>query len=156
MSWLTRFLRRRNRGVAAVEFAVAAPVMLFFLGGMVDFGLAYYGQSQLAGAVAAGAEYAILTGPTATQANIQSVVQNAAGLSHLTVTVTGLSPTACYCVTGSPPALTATACATSCSNGATAGTYAFITATYAYQPLMPAYSKLTSPQIVESATVQLQ
>ena len=142
--------------MAAVEFAVAAPVFLFFLGGVVDFGLAYVGQSRLSAGVAAGAEYAILTGASVTQDNIQTIVQNATGLSHLTVAVTGLSPTACYCVSGTPPAVASATCGSTCANGARAGTYAFITATYAYQPIMPAYSHLTSPSIVESATVQIQ
>lgn len=156
MIGLRRRLRRRDRGVAAVEFAVAAPVMLFFLGGIVDFGMIYYGQSRVSAGVAAGAQYAILTGATVTQSNIQTLVQNAAGLSNLTVTVTGLSPTACYCVSGTPPATVAATCGTNCANGAAAGTYAFITATYAYQPIMPAYSRLSSPQVVEAATVQVQ
>ena len=160
---LARFLRRRSRAVAALEFALAAPVMLIFLGGVVDFGLAFYDKSRVAAGVAAGAEYALLNAATviANAASEQSTtipnfVKNAAGLTSMQVPVTGLNPTACYCITGSPPAKTATTCGNTCSDGSKAGTYVFITASYTYHPILPIYSGLTNHTIWETATVQIK
>jgi Flp pilus assembly protein TadG len=165
MNKLFRFLRRRGRAVAAVEFAIAAPTMLIFLGGVVDFGLAYYDQGRVIAGVGAGAEYALLNNQavianasTSQSTTIPNIVQSASGLTGMQVTVTGLSPTVCYCVSsGSPPTLTAqSSCTATCSNGAPAGYYVFITGSYTYQSMLPGYSKLVNPTITETATVQIQ
>jgi Flp pilus assembly protein TadG len=165
MMKLARFLRRRGRAVAAVEFAIAAPVMLAFLGGVVDFGLAYYDQSRVGAGVGAGAEYALLnystvlaSPATAQSTTIPNLVKSASGLTGMTVTVTGLSPAVCYCVSsGPPPSVTAqSSCSATCSNGAPAGYYVFITGSYTYHAMLPGYSHLANPTITETATVQIK
>ena len=52
-----RRLKRDERGVAAVEFAIAAPVMLFGLVIMTDLGLATNEHMTLDQAVRAGADF---------------------------------------------------------------------------------------------------
>lgn len=164
MKKLARFLRRRSRGVAAVEFAIAAPTLLLFLSGVVDFGLAYYDQGRLAAGVGAGAEYALLNASsvmsnaaTAQSTTIPNLVKSASGLSSSYVVVTGLNPTACYCISGTPPALQKQAsCTATCSDGSTAGTYVVVTATYSYHALLPTYAMLANPTIMQTATVQIK
>src|SRR4051812_1485265 len=62
-----------NRGLAAVEFAIVAPVLLLMLGGLVDFSLAFLSKSQLASSVAVGAEYAFIVGPSVSPAAIKNI-----------------------------------------------------------------------------------
>jgi TadE-like protein len=50
---------RENEGVAAIEFAVCAMVLLTILAGTVDIGITLYTGFQLDNAVDAGAQYAV-------------------------------------------------------------------------------------------------
>jgi Flp pilus assembly protein TadG len=155
-----------RRGIAAVEFAIIAPVLLMLLGGVTDFGLIMTGKSQLANGVAQAIQYALLQGPSVTAATVQAMVQSGsarAGLANaVTVVVTG---PACYCVKGFPAvlatpstALTGTfSCNGSCTAPAVApGAFMTVTASYVYQPLMPFYSQLSSTTISETIMVRLQ
>lgn len=160
-----------RRGIAALEFALIVPVLLLMLGGVADFGLLMVGKGQLANGLAQGVQYALLTGPSVVgtgsgTATVQSVVKSAAALSGVkpavTVTVTG---PACYCVSSTYPAtltsapnpLSANACAGTCPSPAAApGAFVIINASYAYQPLMPLYSKLANTTVSETVTVRVQ
>ncbi len=158
--------RGDRRGVAAVEFAIVAPVLLLMLGGVTDFGLLMSGKSQLANGVAQGVQYALLVGPSVSSATVKSIVQTGSSRSGVqpavSVTVTG---PACYCVSGQPAALSTSStalsptytCTGSCP-GTTTSPQAFlvIQASYTYQPLMPLYSQLASPTVAETVTVKLQ
>jgi Flp pilus assembly protein TadG len=144
---------RLRHGTAAIEFAIACPVMLLFFGGLVDFGLALWAKSTLANAVAQGAYYAYVTGTSVTSTNVQTLVQNSSGLSNVTATITG---PACYCITGTPLALAAATCNTTCADTTTSGYYVKIKANYTYQSILPVYSHLNNPTLVESAIVRLK
>ena len=153
-----RIFRKRiiigRRGSAAIEFAIACPVMLLMFGGLVDFGLAFLDKGMLANAVAQGAYYAYLTGTSVNGTTIQTMVQKASKLSGVSATVIG---PACYCITGAPLALVAAACTTPpCGDTTTPGSYVQITATYTYRSIMPFYSKLNNPTLRETTTVRLK
>ncbi len=164
MKALLRWCRLAARGVAAVEFAITLPILLFFLGGVTDFGIVYYRQSCLSTAVAAGAEYASLTdqrSPPVTAANIQTVMTNAAAQSMpgLTVTSTASNPALCYCITGASPnsTLTSATCGSACASGGTAGKYVQLTLTHNYTPMLPTLSQLVGTQtLTKTAWVPLQ
>ena len=51
--------RRAQEGTIAAEFALAAPVLLLLVSGMVDLGLALDQSSSLSNAARAGAQYAV-------------------------------------------------------------------------------------------------
>ena len=51
----TRDLRTKSRGVAAVEFALVAPLFLLFLFGMIEFGRMVMVQQVLTNASREGA-----------------------------------------------------------------------------------------------------
>src|SRR5712691_5743128 len=55
-----RALVRAERGNAAVEFALAAPILLGLLVPMADLGMAFSQQIKVQQAAAAGAQYAAL------------------------------------------------------------------------------------------------
>src|SRR5260221_5149425 len=61
--------RRADRANAAVEFAVAAPLLTILLGGASDFGVAQFYRTSLANAVSAGTQYAFMTGTSVTATN---------------------------------------------------------------------------------------
>jgi Flp pilus assembly protein TadG len=146
----------QRRAVAAVEFAIIAPVLLLMLGSLVDTGMLEWSRSQLAVAVANGIRYAMLAGPSVTASAVQTAVNGATTLTPITVSVTAPS---CYCSSHSGTTTTLTAassCTTSCLDGYKPGKYTIITATYTYPPIMPLLSKMTSIARSQSATVRLQ
>jgi Flp pilus assembly protein TadG len=154
-----------RRGVAAVEFALVAPVLLMLLGGVADYGLLMNGKGQLANGIAQGVQYALLQGPSVSGTTVKTIVQSAVIRSGVTaaVTVTITGPT-CYCVSSYPVALSIpSASALSSSNTCTASgsctapaPFLIISASYTYQPLMPFYSKLASTTVSQTATARLQ
>ena len=157
--------RSWNRATAALEFALATPLLLIMIGGAADFGLAEYYRTLLANAVAAGAHYAYLTGTGVTTANIQTVVQNAMFLpaganSNLTFSFTGASPgvqsPGWYCVTGTGPTATASSQGTTCSDGTSAGYYVWFTATYSNTGLLSGIMTAANRTMSEQVTVRLQ
>lgn len=152
---------RHRQAVAAVEFALIAPILAVVLVGAADYGFAEYSRSCLASAVAQGAYYAFLTGPTASAATIKSLVQNASSLTG--VSVPQPAAAACYCPSGSPATLgSAVSCTqTTCTvNGASTkpGTYITISASYTLAPWLriPFYRALGDQTITETVTVHLQ
>jgi len=152
-------MRLGQRAVAAVEFAIAAPVLLILLGGAADFGIVNYSRAALANAVASGAQYAYLTGTGVTASNVRTLVQTTSYLSGATATVTGPN---CDCVTGATPTMTlmtAGVCAPTpptCTDGSTAGTYIIVSATYSYTAILGGYAYPASFSMTEAATMRLQ
>lgn len=78
----------RDRGAAAVEFALLLPLLMLLVFGIVDFGRALNAQITLTQAAREGARMAALG-----EANVVSGTQAAAtGLSPVGVTVTSSCP----------------------------------------------------------------
>jgi Flp pilus assembly protein TadG len=155
-----------QRGVAAVEFALIAPVLLLLLGGVTDFGLVMFGKSQLANGVAQGIQYALLQGPSVSAAAVSTMVVNGSSRSGLaaTVTVTITGP-ACYCVSGTPAALVSSSpplsasytCTGTCPSPEMApGVFLTIAASFVYQPLTPFYRQLANATVHETVTARLK
>lgn len=142
-----------RRGVATLEFALAAPLLLLMLAAVSDLGFALLDKMKLASGVANAARYAMLTQGAATATTLSAIIGDASSLSGVQTTV---SATGCFCPSGSPAALAAATCGNTCSNGAMAGTYQTITATYSYSPVMPGYSLLAGNALSEAATVQVK
>jgi Flp pilus assembly protein TadG len=99
----------RDRGAAAVEFALLLPLLTLLVFGIVDFGRALNAQITLTQAAREGARMAALGEP-----NVVSGTQAAAtGLSPVSVTVT------------------------SCPTGAAAGTNAVVQVSYSFSFVTP-------------------
>ncbi len=151
---ITRLLRHDRRAVAAVEFTLVAPVLLSFIGGMADFGLALAAKGKLIHAVAQGAQYAYLN-PATTSTNIIAVVKNASYLTGVTATVPKLGY---YCIGGTTaaPTLVASSSGATCAgDSTTAGYFAQIQANYTYTPIMPFYSLLATTTFTQTITTRL-
>ncbi|HQF02856.1 MAG TPA: TadE/TadG family type IV pilus assembly protein [Phycicoccus sp.] len=52
--------RTRERGAAAVEFALILPILLVLIGGIVDFGRAFFAQVVITNAAREGARAAVV------------------------------------------------------------------------------------------------
>ncbi len=104
-------LRRSCEGVSAIEFALITPVLLVFLIGVTDFGLAMFHKMELQSAVRAGAQYALSDGND-TASIISAVVSSTgAGITSSDVTLT------CQCLDTSTEVLTGTTCgSTGCAS----------------------------------------
>jgi len=160
---LSRRLIRR-RATAALEFALASPLLMIAMGGVADLGRAQYNRVMLANAVSAGAEYAYITGITVSLPNITSVIQNSSSLPNastsVTVTYSGVSPgvpsVGWYCVTGSGPTVTLSTSGGTCSDGSTAGYYISFKATYTFTGLLNGFMSASSQTMSEQATVKIQ
>ena len=162
--------RNRQRGAAAVEFALVAPVLLLLLGGVTDFGGVMAAKSQLANGLAQGVQYALLTGPSVSGATVRGIVRTGAANAGLGPVVSAIvTGPACFCPSGSPVVLSKTFTALSVTYTCTgtcpvtpsqpvASPQAFmiVTASFTYSPLMPFYSGLASPTVSETVTVKLQ
>ncbi len=138
---------RRGRATAGIEFALAFPIMLLFMGAALDFGMINFYASGVEHAAAAGAQYALVKGNTVTGANVQKAIQGAVSLPvsvSATITVPGnaTSPAAapaCGCVTGATGgfSVVAATCGSTCAiDGSAAVYYMYITASANYSPMV--------------------
>jgi Flp pilus assembly protein TadG len=91
-----RQCRRKRQGVAAVEFALVAPLFFLLVFGMIEFGRAIMVQQILTNASREGARLAVLDSTTPTASTVTSKVntylQNA-GISGAAVTIDPTEPT---------------------------------------------------------------
>lgn len=74
---------RKQRGAAAVEFAVVAPIFILLLFGMIEYGRMVMVQQMLTNATREGARRAVLDGTTL--ANVRSTVQDYLSSGNITV-----------------------------------------------------------------------
>lgn len=120
---------RSKRGVAAVEMAVVAPVLILILMACIDFGRAISQSIQLTNAVRVGAQYAVTSANA--QAMIEGAIRSALPPSLRTATIV----TRCYCGAlpsdgaGLPPQA-------ACDSACPAGSARMMTlrATFPFQP----------------------
>ncbi len=184
---LARAARRigsNKDGVAAVEFAVLAPVFGLVFAGMADLGGVLYTQFRLNAAVSAGANYALInaasvssTSGATLSSTIAAVVENNAGSNWANDTVvvnngpsttitsgassaggTASSADSCYCPTLSSTIAwgAAVTCGSACAGGGLAGKFVTITASRTYQPLFSNYGIVQAGYITVSTSVETQ
>jgi len=143
-------LARAERGNAAIEFALATPILLGLLVPVADLGIAFTQQIQVQQAAQAGAQYALLHGYSSSAiSNAVTAATNLPGVSAAPA-----PSQSCGCPTGT--AIASAACSSTCSNGETAGTYVYVNAQSSYNPVLP-YSVLGSGvTLTAQATVRVQ
>ncbi|WP_448205116.1 TadE/TadG family type IV pilus assembly protein [Azospirillum sp. sgz302134] len=115
-----------HAGGVAVEFAVAAPILLAAFGVMVDLGRAMYDDMSLSAAARTGVQYA-RSKPDDT-AGIQAAALASGGLSS---SATVAAQKFCECPSGASVACTGT-----CPDGPVA-TYVRVTVSQPFQAVMP-------------------
>ena len=124
--WLAR------EGLGAVELGFIAPVLLTLLLGVLDFGMAFWQQMEIANAADAGAQWGMSNAYSDT--SIRTVAQSATNLAA-NVNVSSTNPCGCASDTGvasgygNPPSCTA------CPDGTTAQTYIVVNTRMCYSTL---------------------
>lgn len=91
----------RQRGAAAVEFALVVPLLVLLVVGIAEFGRAYQVQTSLSGAARMAVRVmAVQNSPTAARA----AAKTAAPTLNLTDTQIAVTPTTCASTGTGPPA----------------------------------------------------
>jgi Flp pilus assembly protein TadG len=146
MFMVTHTLRRwRDRGAAAVEFALCVPVLIILIFGSIEFGLAVNARTQVGNAAREGVRVASLTanGDTTSSAQVQTAALNA--VSNIsgtkTVTVTCATPAGAACVIGAS------------TNG---GNVATVTVSISYTGLTGMFKELTNVTITGSSYMRIE
>jgi Flp pilus assembly protein TadG len=151
-----------DRGIAAVEFALLAPIFCLLMAGVIDLGGVLFTKFQLDAAVTAGANFAQVnasnvssTNGAALASNIATIVETSQGAGWAndgvvvnngpTTTVTtgtassggtATNADSCYCPSGTPGAFTwgsAATCGNPCSGSNTGFAGKFVTITASRQ-----------------------
>jgi Flp pilus assembly protein TadG len=148
-----RTLLRTEAGTSAVEFALAAPMLLGLLVPIGDLGMAYSQQIQVQQAAQAGAQYAAFHPWNSHSVTaISNAVTSAGTLAG--ITASPAPSQACGCPNGS--AITSATCNSACPNGEAAGYYVVVGAQLRYTPRLP-YSVLGNSTILSArSTVRIQ
>lgn len=142
-----RRMRLGNRGTAAVELAILAPVLGTLMTGAWDFGNVMLQQERLTSAARAGAAFALTN--TSDSTDYTDMVRAArSDASDSTDALNVTAQTVCNCPTGN-----SVSCTGSCSGGSV-WTYAQVTVTEQYTTLI-SYPFTTNPMSLTS-TVTLR
>src|ERR1035437_7767647 len=137
----------RSGGVAAIEFAVIAPLLALLLAGGVDIAVAVRGLLEVQSAAAAGADYAIVNGWNSTQ--IVSAITNGTGASGISAQP---APSVAYgCPTGNT--IASATSSTICADGLVARSFVTVSASMTRHSLLGNILGLPSTL---SATVVVQ
>ncbi len=151
-------------GVAALEMALLAPILVLLMVSTIDFGVALLSKAKTAQVLAGSAEYDTLAGqnkvaPATIAANAGTLAAAAANAfitkpSTTAVINNGQGATA-QCCPGSTW-VCGTAGSIACADGSTPGVYLTLTARYSFQPLFPADTYLTGTTLAGSVVAPLQ
>jgi Flp pilus assembly protein TadG len=143
---VSRMLRRwRDRGAAAVEFAIIVPVLIALIFGSIEFGLAVNARTQVQNAAREGVRVASLTanGDSTSNAQVQlaalNAVSNISGTK--TVTVTCTTPGGSTCTIGA---------------AGNAGNIATVVVTIAYTGITGMFPALTNTTISGSSYMRIE
>ncbi|PQA87889.1 TadE/TadG family type IV pilus assembly protein [Hyphococcus luteus] len=137
-------------GVAAIEFALLAPLLVVLLIGVVEIGLAAYQDMEVQNAAEAGALYAVRNGFDPD--GIETAMENATGLSGVTAGAAPLSFCGCPGLDG----VTVISCDFTCPGGDAPGDYVKVEASFEHHTILP-YPWVSSPVVLTGeSTVRLK
>ncbi len=122
------------RGVAAIEFAAVAMVLVIMMIGTADFGMGFYRKMQVQNAAQAGAQYAMVHEFSVSSiSSIQTAVMSATAFSGIAASPTPVQFDGCPSNTG----VTSPDINSKCPDGSTAGTYVTVSAQNIYHTVLP-------------------
>src|SRR5438067_12685895 len=139
-------LWRARDGSGSIEFALIASMLVMLLLGILDFGLGFWQQMQVANAARAGAQYAVKNGYDST--SIQTAETNATALSGLTTP----APTQFCGCPNATTGITAVTCGSVCNSGTTAGTYVTVNAQASFATIF-SWTGVASPMTLASSVM---
>lgn len=150
---ICRFVSSREdgiRGVASIELAIIAPMLLLFLVCTLDLGLGVYSGMRVQNAAQAGIQYAVAHGFK--PGSISSAVTNATSLADISVDPEPSQFCGCPGSTG----ITSAACGATCPSGLQAATYVTVSARATYNTLFPYPLIPNSFTFLAQPTVRIQ
>ncbi|HXJ03225.1 MAG TPA: TadE/TadG family type IV pilus assembly protein [Micropepsaceae bacterium] len=130
-----------QRGIAALEFGLAIPVLLVLITGLTEVGMAGFEAMQVKDAAEAGALYA--SQHPADLTGIQNAVVTATGTTGITATPAPTSFCGCPGATG----ITVGNCTTVCPNGDAQGNYVRVNASLTHSKIL-AFAGFADPQVL--------
>ena len=146
-------------GNVMLEFALALPVLVLLLVGLIDLGNFGLQKSAMLQGARAGAQYGIVvysgvnSASTSDSANVNSTAQTATGLTGVTATNTLF----CECVSG-----TTVACTTTCGSGQTLKHYVRVNTTKSFNSVLSVatlnfggYGSWTPPTSVSASVTMI-
>ena len=98
-------MTRNDRGAAAVEFALVAPLLVLLVFGVAEFGRAYYVQTTLSGAAREGVRVMALKNDASAA---RSAAVSAASTLGVTSAQVSVSPSSCVSTADSAVSATVT------------------------------------------------
>jgi len=174
-----------RRGVAAVEFAIIAPLYILLMAGMVNLGTAIYVKMTVDSAITSASTYALSKGDSITAAGaatiadqIASMLATELGFAEATISVAvnkgatlsisgGVKKTSgnatdadlCYCPSRSGGQIewgSPATCASPCPDGGFAGKFVAVTASRPFSPIFPVNYLVTTNSFEGAALAQAQ
>jgi Flp pilus assembly protein TadG len=133
-------------GTAAIEFGMAAPLLVLLMVAVIEVGTAIYQGMQAQNAAEAGAVYASKYGLD--PAGISNAVANATAAAGLAATP---APSQ-FCGCPSASGIDTLACSSSCPDGSAPGQYVRINARITHTPLL-SFTGLVSPVTLTGETI---
>ena len=121
-----------TEGLGAIELGFIAPVLLVLLLGILDFGMAFWEQMQIANAADAGAQWGMSN--SYDQTSIRTVAQSATNLGSA-VSVTPSNVCGCPNNTGITSGFGTPPSCTTCPDGSTAQPYIVVNTQICYSTI---------------------
>jgi len=134
--WLSQSrIRRDERGAALVELALATPLLLILIVGVVDFARVFYVGMQVTDAARAGAQWGSSPSNPFVATTVQTRAQTASPQSAPTILLADVKEE-CACVndTTAPTTLTTAACTAACANNRLV--FVTVKASKSFSPIM--------------------
>ena len=138
-----------DEGLAAIELAWVAPVLVLLMTGGWDLGNVIYQAERLTNAARAGAQYGLATNNNTDYTGMVQAARNDANDPNSALNVTANQ--VCTCPGGTP---TAAACGGTCANGASQLAYVQVTAKENYSTMFT-YPFVSNP-VSLTGTVMLR
>jgi len=129
---------RGDSGVAALEFALVAPLLVVLVMAVIDIGMATYAKREAHAAAQAGAQFSLIAGWE--PANIEAAAAGSSTLAAPLITVERVW--ACTQSTG----LAFVAEGSSCGSGA-AGTFVRVTVDPQFSSILPVHIVAVAPAV---------
>ena len=152
-SLLTRFCRERS-GVAAVELAVAVPILIVCALCAGDLGRFALQRTWVSYAASAGAEYAVANGFDA--GKITTAAEAAAPVGDISINPAPSEFYGCATATGVTASTQGATCSSSTSTGGVAGQYVSVTATMPFSAMFSAAGISYPSTLTSTAVVRIQ
>ncbi|MGH6846154.1 MAG: TadE/TadG family type IV pilus assembly protein [Methylocella sp.] len=144
-------------GVAAIELALVAPLLVTGVLGAGELGFTIFRQTQVQFAADAGTDYALAHGfiATGTQ-SISNAIVNATTYTAITATPAPTQFCGCPSAAGVSVASGTPPCSAVCTGGINAGTYVIASSQALFSPIIPNPWQTSTVTLAAQATVRIK